>query len=103
MKGWTLLTLLIIASGWFLFAGPYELPPMETVQRGYRGTGMVQVYNHNTLAEGLVVNQLPAPVDPLPPRSDVASANVTSGMRGSTRFVSVPVDAMASAYRPCSR
>ena len=25
-----------------------ERPPMETVQHGYRGTGMVQVYNPRT-------------------------------------------------------
>ncbi|MEY8878802.1 MAG: photosynthetic reaction center cytochrome PufC [Leptothrix sp. (in: b-proteobacteria)] len=34
-----------------------ERPPMEAVQHGYRGTGMVQIYNPRTVAEQIPLNQ----------------------------------------------
>ncbi len=40
-----------------------ERPPVDTVQRGYRGTGMAQVYNPRTLAEQGANNEAPAPLD----------------------------------------
>lgn len=36
-----------------------EAPPVTTVQRGYRGTGMVQVYNPKLVEEQLAINQPP--------------------------------------------
>jgi photosynthetic reaction center cytochrome c subunit len=36
-----------------------ERPPVESVQHGWRGTGMVQVYNPRTLAEQIPLNQPP--------------------------------------------
>lgn len=38
-----------------------ERPPTETVQRGYRGTGMVGVYNPRTVGELLEANKVPDP------------------------------------------
>ena len=37
-----------------------ERPPIETVQTGYRGTGMQQIYNPRTLAEQAGLNAVPA-------------------------------------------
>jgi photosynthetic reaction center cytochrome c subunit len=38
-----------------------ERPPTETVQRGYRGTGMVGVYNPRTVGALLEANKVPDP------------------------------------------
>jgi photosynthetic reaction center cytochrome c subunit len=62
MKAWIILTTLMLASGAFVFAGGFERPPMETVQRGYRGLGMEEVENPRQLAAKLTANQLPEPV-----------------------------------------
>ncbi len=43
-----------------------ERPPVQSVQHGYRGTGMVQVYNPRTLAEQIPLNQPPAVLPQLP-------------------------------------
>lgn len=37
-----------------------ERPPIESVQTGYRGTGMQQIYNPRTLAEQAGLNAMPA-------------------------------------------
>ncbi len=37
-----------------------ERPPMESVQTGYRGTGMVQVYNPRTLEANAALHEAPA-------------------------------------------
>ncbi len=62
MKSWIILTALMLASGVFAFAGGFERPPMETVQRGYRGLGMEEVENPRQLVAKLAANQLPEPV-----------------------------------------
>ncbi|MEO7939416.1 MAG: photosynthetic reaction center cytochrome PufC, partial [Burkholderiaceae bacterium] len=49
----------------FLLAG-CERPPVETVQRGYRGTAMEQVYNPRILATLAPGNQLPEAIAPVP-------------------------------------
>ena len=41
-----------------------ERPPIETVQTGYRGTGMEQIYNPRTLLKQASLNQAPAPAEP---------------------------------------
>ncbi|MGY0195752.1 photosynthetic reaction center cytochrome PufC [Leptothrix sp. BB-4] len=51
--------------GLTLLAG-CERPPVNTVQRGYRGTGMEQVYNPRTLAQQASLNAAP---DAIPPAS----------------------------------
>jgi photosynthetic reaction center cytochrome c subunit len=40
-----------------------ERPPIETVQTGYRGTGMEQIYNPRTLIKQASLNQAPAAPD----------------------------------------
>ncbi|MGC4394562.1 photosynthetic reaction center cytochrome PufC [Hydrogenophaga sp. T2] len=53
-----------------------ERPPIDTVQRGARGTGMVQVYNPRTLAAQIPANQPPAdaPAVPAVPGAPLAGA-----------------------------
>lgn len=43
----------------FLLAGCWERPPIETVQRGFRGTGMVHVANPRLEAAKFAANQAP--------------------------------------------
>ena len=59
-----LLALLAVAAG-TLLAG-CERPPIDTVQTGFRGTAMTQIYNPRTVAELAEKNQLPAALDPVP-------------------------------------
>jgi photosynthetic reaction center cytochrome c subunit len=51
-----------------------ERPPVDTVQRGYRGTGMEQVYNPRTVAVMAPTNELPADTPMVPPGGPAASA-----------------------------
>ncbi len=51
-----------------------ERPPIDTVQHGYRGTGMVQVYNPRLLAEKTAANIPPAALDPASPDGPKAGA-----------------------------
>jgi len=39
-----------------------DIPPQETVQRGYRGTGMEAVYSPEVLQELVTANQVPAAI-----------------------------------------
>jgi photosynthetic reaction center cytochrome c subunit len=43
-----------------------ERPPVDSVQTGYRGTGMEQVYNPRTLAKQIPKNQPPEVTPPVP-------------------------------------
>lgn len=52
-------------AGALLLAG-CEKPPPESVQRGPRGTAMVQVYNPATLAADAAKHQAPEPLPPAP-------------------------------------
>jgi photosynthetic reaction center cytochrome c subunit len=54
------------AIGSLVLLGACERPPMDTVQHGYRGTGMVQVYNPRTMEGVIEANQAPAPQEPAP-------------------------------------
>ncbi len=56
-------TLLLLA---MLFLPEYDRPPIETVQTGYRGTGMAQVYNPRTVEASLPANEVPV-IAGLPP------------------------------------
>jgi photosynthetic reaction center cytochrome c subunit len=56
---------LLAATAAVLLAG-CERPPVETVQRGYRGTGMELVYNPRLLAEQQALNQAPPATPPAP-------------------------------------
>ena len=66
------LTLVGLALGCSLLAG-CERPPVDTVQRGFRGTGMEQVYNPRLLAEQAANNQAPAPLEAASPDGPKAS------------------------------
>lgn len=55
--------LLLLAS---LTLAGCEAPSMETVQRGYRGTGMEQVINPRLLDENLAATTLPEAIPPVP-------------------------------------
>jgi photosynthetic reaction center cytochrome c subunit len=50
-----------------------ERPPIDSVQRGYRGTGMDQVYNPRLLAAAAPSNALPADTPMVPPGGPAAS------------------------------
>ncbi|NJM91427.1 MAG: photosynthetic reaction center cytochrome c subunit [Rhodospirillaceae bacterium] len=68
----------------------YERPPITTVQTGYRGTGMQEVYNPRVRAEMLQANVPPAPQDPVEPgpTSSTVYENVkVLGHVGSDEFV----------------
>jgi photosynthetic reaction center cytochrome c subunit len=43
----------------------FERPPVDTVQRGFRGTGMEEVENPRTLPAKIAANQVPAPQEPV--------------------------------------
>ncbi|MDO8906726.1 photosynthetic reaction center cytochrome PufC [Hydrogenophaga sp.] len=53
-----------IALGSLVLLTACERPPMESVQHGYRGTGMVQVYNPRILEDVVAANQVPAALEP---------------------------------------
>ena len=43
---------IVVAMVWLLVVGTFQRPPVDSVQRGYRGTGMVEVY-HPAAVEAL--------------------------------------------------
>ena len=51
-----------------------ERPPVNSVQRGYRGLGMVELYNPRTIATQVAHNVAPAPVPPASPGGPPATA-----------------------------
>ncbi|PTT84988.1 photosynthetic reaction center cytochrome c subunit, partial [Pelomonas sp. HMWF004] len=63
MKALHSITLLLAAA----LLGGCERPPVDSVQRGYRGTGMEQVYNPRLLAEQAALNTPPEPIPPASP------------------------------------
>lgn len=61
--GFTEAAVLVVAALFtlaILFLPGYDRPPLETVQSGFRGTGMAQVYNPRTEAARVPQNSLPA-------------------------------------------
>lgn len=69
-RGITRLTCLALAG--VVLAG-CEKPPPESVQRGYRGVGMVQVYNPYKVDELTAANVVPEPLAPVPAGGPPAS------------------------------
>ena len=59
-----------IAAGVLLSA--CERPPVDTVQRGYRGTGMEQIYNPRVVAAQATANAVPADSPMVPPGGPAA-------------------------------
>jgi photosynthetic reaction center cytochrome c subunit len=82
--------------------GVFERPPMETVQRGYRGLAMSEIYNPRFLAETRAANVVPASLPRLPDvggkagtvyknvqvLKDVSVGNFTRLMASMTNWVS---------------
>ena len=50
-----------------LLTAACERPPVDTVQRGYRGLGMVEVHNPRSLAAQVADNVAPAAVPAVAP------------------------------------
>jgi len=69
-RGWRSVVTLGLLVG--LLSG-CERPPVNTVQRGFRGTGMEQVYNPRTLAEQAAVNTAPEALPAASPDGPKAS------------------------------
>ncbi len=88
-------TILVAAT---LLAG-CERPPMETVQRGYRGTAMVEIYNPRTVAAGVAANAMPSdpPMVPAggPPASTVFKNVQVVGDLGVAEFTRLMVSMTA--------
>ncbi len=57
--------LALLAAGSLLLAG-CERPPVDSVQHGFRGTGMVQVYNPRTVAKQVPNNVVPEAIPQAP-------------------------------------
>ena len=57
-------TLAVVAFGLIVF-GTFQLPRTESVQHGYRGTGMDLVYHRAQLASQVADNALPAAIPPV--------------------------------------
>lgn len=88
-----------------------EDPDVETVQTGFRGTGMVQVYNDDALARAVAATRLPVPIPPVPPGppalpgtwqnvqvlGDISPAEMTRTMVAITQWVS-PVEGCAYCH-----
>jgi photosynthetic reaction center cytochrome c subunit len=68
-----LLTLAGAALGISLLSGCWERPPIDTYQRGFRGTAMVQVNNPRDVAKQVVANQVPEVVPPVVDGGPLAS------------------------------
>ncbi len=69
-----LLSTVVLALLGVAFILSFERPPVDTVQRGYRGLGMVQVFNPRTEAKVAAANQVPAPEDKVDPAGQASSA-----------------------------
>ena len=54
--------------------GGCSRPPVDSVQRGYRGLGMVELYNPRTLSTQVAQNQAPPALPPSTPGGPAASA-----------------------------
>jgi photosynthetic reaction center cytochrome c subunit len=56
----------LLALSSLLLLAACERPPMESVQHGFRGTGMVQVYNPRAVEKSVEANTLPVGLPQLP-------------------------------------
>jgi photosynthetic reaction center cytochrome c subunit len=56
----------------FIVVGTFQHPPVDIIQRGYRGTGMVELYNPASLAALRSTNEAPPPTDRLEPSGQTA-------------------------------
>jgi len=56
----------VILGAMALLAGCFERPPVDAVQRGFRGTGMDQIYNPRSVQAQAAINGLPPDTPPMP-------------------------------------
>jgi photosynthetic reaction center cytochrome c subunit len=73
MRVWAFLSLVLLGVAVFLFAGGFEHPPVASVQRGFRGTGMAEVENPRLLAAKFADNQVPEAQPPAEPGGPAAT------------------------------
>ncbi len=64
---------IIVAIGLVLVVGTFQRPPVDSVQRGYRGTGMVELYHPAALEALAKANHAPEASPPQPPSGQLAS------------------------------
>jgi photosynthetic reaction center cytochrome c subunit len=64
---------IIVAMSLVLVVGTFQLPPVESIQRGYRGTGMVELYHPAALEALAKINQAPEASPAVPPAGQLAS------------------------------
>jgi len=67
-----LLAILAVGSGALLFTS-FERPSPTSVQAGFRGTGMAQVYNPRIVSAGMELNRVPEPQPPQDPAGQLSS------------------------------
>jgi photosynthetic reaction center cytochrome c subunit len=70
---------LTVVLGFAALAAGCERPPVDTVQRGYRGLAMVEVYNPRIVAREVAANRAPEPLAPAPagtPAADSVYKNI---------------------------
>jgi photosynthetic reaction center cytochrome c subunit len=63
----------IVALAAVVLLGGCERPPVDAVQRGFRGTAMVEMYNPRTVSAQIASNKLPEMVPALPADGPLAS------------------------------
>ena len=92
-----------------------ERPPMDSVQRGYRGTGMVQVYNPRTIEQNEELHAAPMALPPASPDGpkagktyqnvkvlgDLSTAQFTQLMVSMTNWVA-PTEGCAYWHNPAN-
>jgi len=67
MKFRIMMGVAIIVALFVAVAFTYEHPPVQSVQAGYRGLGMVELSHPGNLDEKRAANQVPMPIDQVPP------------------------------------
>jgi photosynthetic reaction center cytochrome c subunit len=83
----------------FIVVGNFQHPPVDTIQRGYRGTGMNEVYNPANLAAQQRANQLPE-ITPKPDASGQTAGQAFENVQvlkdvDSTEFIRLMTDITA--------
>jgi len=105
----------LLIAGMVMLLSGCERPPMESVQHGYRGTGMVQVYNPRALELQVQANEIPPgmpPMDASGPKAsqlyknvkvlgDLSGAQFTRIMTSMTTWVS-PQEGCLYCHNPAN-
>ncbi len=70
----------VVLAAAMLLAG-CERPPVETVQHGYRGVGMVQVYNPRTVNDLIAENRMPEAIPAATPTPGVTAGAIYKNVK----------------------